>query len=121
MSVETQKLFSLWDSIKLDNFDDVGEIGVNSSGMLHTVCTNNPNTGFRWFSILRESLSMNISGVIQKYGKKLKWFGQGQSSFELENEGRLLPVENADLIGRVGHIRIISYESFRDIGMNNPL
>ena len=32
MPVETQKLFSLWDSIKLDNFDDVGEIGVNSSG-----------------------------------------------------------------------------------------
>ena len=32
MPVETQKLFSLWDSIKLDNFDDIGEIGVNSSG-----------------------------------------------------------------------------------------
>ena len=58
---------------------------------------------------------INISGVIQKYGKKLKWFGQEQSSFELENEGRLLPVENADLIGRVGHIRIISYESFQDL------
>ena len=43
MPVETQKLFSLWDSIKLDNFDDVGEIGVNSSGMLHTVYTNNPD------------------------------------------------------------------------------
>ena len=65
-------------------------------------------------------MSINISGVIQKYGKKLKWFGQEQSSFELENEGRLLPVENADLIGRVGH-GFIRYESFRDIGMNNPL
>ena len=63
---------------------------------------------------------INISGVIQKYGKKLKWFGQEQSSFELENEGRLLPVENADLIGRVGH-GFIRYESFRNIGMNNPL
>ena len=37
MAVETQKLFSLWDSIKLDNFDDVGEIGVNSSGMLSVI------------------------------------------------------------------------------------
>ena len=33
----------------------------------------------------------------------MKWFGQEQSSFELENEGRLLPVENADLIERVFH------------------
>ena len=48
-------------------------------------------------------LEINILGIIQKYGKKLKWFGQEQSSFELENEGRLLPVENADLIGRVVH------------------
>ena len=32
MPVETQKFFSLWDSIKLENFDEVGEIGVNSSG-----------------------------------------------------------------------------------------
>ena len=110
MSVETQKLFSLWDSIKLDNFDDVGEIGVNSSGMLHTVSKH----GFQMV-LNPERKFINISGVIQKYGKKLKWFGQEQSSFELENEGRLLPVENADLIGRVGHIRIISYESFQDL------
>jgi len=48
-------------------------------------------------------LEINILGIIQKYGKKLKWFGQEQSSFELENEGRLLPVENADLVGRVFH------------------
>ena len=37
MAVETQRLFSLWDSIKLDNFDDVGEIGVNSSGMISVI------------------------------------------------------------------------------------
>ena len=48
-------------------------------------------------------LEITILGVFQKYGKKLKWFGQEQSSFELENEGRLLPVENADLLGRVVH------------------
>ena len=41
--------------------------------------------------------------MVQKYGKKLKWFGQEQSSFELESEGRLLPVDNADLLGRVAH------------------
>ena len=105
MPVETQKLFSLWDSIKLDNFDDVGEIGVNSSG------TTGPADGVTDGAIQRVSdvgsnlgpLEINILGIIKKYGKKLKWFGQEQSSFELENEGRLLPVENADLLGRVVH------------------
>lgn len=76
MPVETEKLFSLWDRIKFEKFDEVGEIVVNSSG------------------------------VIQKYGKKLKWFGQEQSSFELENEGRLIPVENSDLIALIHHDKI---------------
>ena len=49
MPVETQKLFSLWDSIKLDNFDDVGEIGVNSSG------TTAPRTGHADGAIQRVS------------------------------------------------------------------
>ena len=62
--------------------------------------------------------AINILGVIQKYGKKLKWFGQEQSSFELENEGRLLPVENADLIGRV--VRCQAVDKFQ-LDMNNPL
>ena len=47
------------------------------------------------------SLTTCFIGVIQKYGRKLKWFGQEQTSFEHESEGRLLPVNNADLIGRV--------------------
>ena len=47
------------------------------------------------------SLTTCFIGVIQKYGRKLKWFGQEQTSFEHESEGRLLPVDNADLIGRV--------------------
>ena len=91
MPVETQKLFSLWDSIKLENFDEVGEIGVNSSGQYK--CENR----------LSEPMSLTACfvGVIQKYGRKLKWFGQEQTSFEHESEGRLLPVDNADLIGRV--------------------
>ena len=70
-------------------------------------------------------LEINILGIIQKYGKKLKWFGQEQSSFELENEGRLLPVENADLIGRVVHgflkqrIQCQAVDKFQ-LDMNNP-
>ena len=108
MPVETQKLFSLWDSIKLDNFDDIGEIGVNSSGtsgrfVERTIQSLGTKQDFQLLLRIQIYFEILISGVIQKYGKKLKWFGQEQSSFELENEGRLLPIENADLIGRVFH------------------
>lgn len=65
MPVETQKLFSLWDSIKLENFDEVGEIGVNSSGQYK--CENR----FFWTNVINDMFYRSNSKIRKEI--KMVW------------------------------------------------